>query len=204
MLKGVIKITSICLVRHGETDWNAIGKLQGRTDIPLNNKGILQAKECGEFLRTSQWDMIVTSPLLRAKQTAEIISKKVNVSFVEMDDFMERNYGDAEGMTMEERSVAFPNNTYPNQEDRKSLNNRVMSGIEKIKQRYKGSKVLLVAHGAVINAILANLSNGEIGSGKTKLINACFSNIDFKQDEWKVRDFNQVTHLSQYSEKEQI
>lgn len=56
-------MTSICLIRHGETDWNALGKLQGRTDIYLNSKGILQAKECSQFLKASQWHVIITSPL---------------------------------------------------------------------------------------------------------------------------------------------
>lgn len=187
------------MVRHGETDWNAIGKLQGKTDIPLNGAGILQAEECSEFLKTSQWDVIITSPLKRAKQTAEIINKNVIVPVVEMEEFLERDYGDAEGMTYEERISKFPNKIYPNQEERASLNKRVIEGIEKINQRYGEKKILLVAHGAVINAILAVLSNGKIGSGKTKLINACISNIYLHQDEWNIKDFNQISHLSKYN-----
>lgn len=79
-----------------------------------------------------------------------------------------------------------------------------MNGIQKINKEHSGKKVLLVAHGAVINAILSKFSNGEIGSGKTKLINACFSNIEFSQKRWRIKDYNQVTHLSQYSEKGRI
>ncbi|MFB5087001.1 histidine phosphatase family protein [Psychrobacillus sp. PGGUH221] len=191
-------MTIICLVRHGETDWNAIGMLQGRTDIPLNETGILQAEECSEFLKTSQWDVIITSPLKRAKQTAEIINKNVIVPVVEMEEFLERDYGDAEGMTYEERISKFPDNIYPNQEERTSLNKRVIEGIEKINQGYGDNKILLVAHGAVINAILAVLSNGKIGSGKTNLINACISNIYLHQDKWRIKDFNQISHLSKY------
>ncbi|MEI4770935.1 histidine phosphatase family protein [Psychrobacillus sp. FJAT-51614] len=191
-------MTIICLIRHGETDWNVIGKLQGRTDIPLNETGILQAEECSEFLKTSQWDVIITSPLKRAKQTAKIINKNVIVPVVEMEEFLERDYGDAEGMTYEERISKFPDNIYPNQEERASLNKRVIEGIEKINQRYGDNKILLVAHGAVINAILAVLSNGKIGSGKTNLINACISNIYLHQDKWRIKDFNQISHLSKY------
>ncbi|MEK3822253.1 histidine phosphatase family protein [Cytobacillus sp. FSL W8-0315] len=197
-------MTEICLVRHGETDWNSFGKLQGRTDIPLNSNGINQARECGKFLASANWDLIVTSPLQRAKQSAEIISSLINIPIYEMADFLERDYGDAEGMTVKERTVAFPDKNYPNQENRNSLNKRVMIGLEKIIQSYKCRRVILVAHGAVINAILAQLSNGKVGSGKTKLKNACISNINFSQDTWNIRDFNQVTHLSQYSEKGMI
>lgn len=70
-----------------------------------------------------------------------------------------------------------------------------MEGIEKINQRYREKKVLLVAHGAVINTILATLSNGEIGSGITKLKNTCISNIEFHDKQWKIRNFNQSPQL---------
>lgn len=195
-----MKITLICLIRHGETDWNVIGKLQGRTDIQLNESGILQAEECSEFLKSLQWDVIITSPLKRAKQTAEIINKNLNLPLIEMKDFLERDYGEAEGMLKEEKTAAFPNKTYPNQEDRLTLKTRVMSGIQEINQRYAGSNILLVAHGAVINAILSDLSRGRIGSKKTELKNACISNIQYYQDRWRINDYNQIFHLSKYNE----
>lgn len=110
------------MIRHGETDWNSLGRLQGRTDIPLNSKGILQAKECRQFSTNYEWDVIITSPLKRAKETAEIINKYSNIPLIEMDGFLERYYGDAEGMTAEERLTAFTNRNYPNQEDRDALN----------------------------------------------------------------------------------
>src|SRR5699024_2462933 len=122
----------------------------------------------------------------------------IKVPLIEMPEFKERSYGDAEGMTVQERNTLFPNGLYPNQEERSCLAERVMSGLEKVTQKFKGQKVLLVAHGAVINAILAKLSNGEIGSGKTTLLNACISNIEFNQKAWKISDFNQVNHLSKY------
>jgi uncharacterized phosphatase len=197
----VIKITTICLVRHGETEWNLIGKLQGRTDIPLNPTGIKQAEECSMFLSDFNWDVIIASPLKRAKQTAEIINIKLRLPIFEKEEFLERAYGDAEGMDMEERLNRFPDGIIPNQEDMHSLKQRVMEGINNINEKFPNKKVLLVAHGAVINSILATLSDGKIGSGKTKLINACISNIHFFENKWKIKDYNQVTHLLQYNEK---
>lgn len=194
----------ICLVRHGETDWNAIGKLQGRTNIPLNSTGIKQAKECSEFLSCSNWNIIITSPLKRAKQTAEIINSRLKLPLVEMDEFLERGYGDAEGMALKERLTLFSDGNIPNQEDMASLKSRVMDGLHVINKKFPVEKVILVAHGAVINSILATLSKGEIGSGKTKLVNACLSYIHFHEGEWKIIDFNQVSHLSQYSEQGKI
>ncbi|RTR34005.1 histidine phosphatase family protein [Robertmurraya yapensis] len=189
-------MTRICLVRHGETDWNALGMLQGKTDIPLNHKGINQAKECGEFLKSATWDVVVTSPLTRAKQTAEIVSSFIDKPLIEMAEFIERDYGDAEGMTVEERMTTYPNKNYPNQEDRLSLTKRIMKGLEQIRQKWEGKSVIVVAHGAVINAILGELSNGEIGSDKTRLRNACLNNIEHVDDVWNIKDFNLVAHLT--------
>lgn len=189
-------MTTICIVRHGETDWNAAGRLQGSTDIPLNEKGIQQAKESGLFLKNSQWDVIITSPLKRAKRTAEIINENLHIPLVVMEEFKEKYFGDAEGMTLEERRAAYPDQLYPNQEEDSKFTNRLMTGLEKINQNYKNKKVLLVAHGAVINAILTFLSNGKLGHGKTKIQNACINEIQYCGNCWEIKAFNQVSHLS--------
>lgn len=152
------------------------------------------------FLSDYNWDVIITSPLKRAKQTAKIINLKLKLPTYPMEEFLERGYGDAEGMDVEERIKRFPDGIIPNQEEMESLKQRVMDGINNINEKFPNKKVLLVAHGAVINSILAILSDGKIGSGKTKLINACISNIHFFENEWKIKDYNQVTHLSKYNE----
>lgn len=71
-----------------------------------------------------------------------------------------------------------------------------MTGLEKINKKFPNKRILLVAHGAVINAILAEISNGEIGSGKTILMNGCISNIRFKEKTWEIQNYNQVRHLN--------
>ncbi|MCI4128132.1 histidine phosphatase family protein [Bacillus haynesii] len=189
-------MTAICLIRHGETDWNALGKLQGRTDIPLNETGKKQAKETGAFLKGSDWDVIITSPLRRAKETAEIINQYLGLEIIEMEDFIERNYGDAEGMPFEERTRLYPDKEYPNQESKEALAERLMAGIQKVSERYPDKKVLIVAHGAAIHALLSKISNGNINLENTKLVNACLSNIKFHENKWHVKDYNLSHHLS--------
>ncbi|WP_307337511.1 histidine phosphatase family protein [Metabacillus malikii] len=188
-------MSTISIVRHGETDWNIIGKLQGQTDIPLNQHGMEQAMYCGNFLKTEKWDVIITSPLKRAKQTAEIINKCLNLPIVEMEEFVERGFGIAEGMEQEERLERFPTGIIPDQEEMNSFENRVVTGIEKVRQRYFQQKIVLIAHGAVINALLANLSNGEIGTGKTEIVNASISNIQYNETGWKIKEYNIISHL---------
>ncbi|MFD0954802.1 histidine phosphatase family protein [Virgibacillus alimentarius] len=194
-------MTSISLVRHGETDWNALEVVQGQMDTPLNERGIEQAKECANQLVKTKYDVLITSPLQRAKQTANIINEKLQIPLIEMEAFVERYYGEAQGMTKRERQAKYPDKDYPNQETRGALRKRVMAGLNEIIENNQGKHILLVAHGAVINTILATISNGKIGSGKTKLINACISNITFNQVEWRIQDYNIVSHLSAYCER---
>ncbi|WP_073010417.1 histidine phosphatase family protein [Virgibacillus chiguensis] len=188
-------MTTICFIRHGQTNWNKQGKLQGKTDIPLNDTGRDQAQACGKYLHAHNYDILICSPLLRAKETADIINQHLHLPIIKMDDFKERSFGDAEGLTMEERKHRYPSGHFPNQEERVDFNQRVMTGVEKVNEQYPQQRVLLVAHGAVINAILAEVSNGEIGSGKTSLMNGCISNIHLKEQTWHIKDYNQVGHL---------
>ncbi|MBQ6446659.1 MAG: histidine phosphatase family protein [Bacillus sp. (in: Bacteria)] len=187
-------MTKICLIRHGETDWNAMGKIQGKTDIPLNENGKRQAQQCRDYLKDSNWDIIVTSPLKRAKQTAFIINEALQLQVVEMAEFMERSFGDAEGKTREERAILYPDQQYPNQESREELVNRIMNGLEKILVQFLDQKVLLVAHGAVIHTLLTVVSEDQLSIEKY-LSNACISNIHFKEKKWVVEDYNLVDHL---------
>ena len=99
----------ILLTRHGQTEWNALGKLQGRQDIKLNEVGKEQALTTGEKIKNEKIDIIITSPLKRARETAEIINKQFNVEIVEDDRLMERCYGDFEGITkveLKENSIS--------------------------------------------------------------------------------------------------
>ncbi|PBB05991.1 histidine phosphatase family protein [Salimicrobium humidisoli] len=189
-------MTSICLVRHGETMWNREKKLQGGTDIPLNDKGVSQAELCRDYLKDDAWDVLVTSPLERAKHTAEIIGEGHNLPLIVMEEFRERHFGEAEGMPEEERLAAYPDKQYPGQEDKEVFINRVMTGVRHLVEEFPDRRVLLVAHGAVINAILTEISDGEIGADRFKLLNGCLTNIEFMEGIWKVHDYNQVTHLS--------
>ncbi|WP_456278490.1 histidine phosphatase family protein [Bacillus sp. AK128] len=189
-------MTTVCLIRHGETDWNVIGKLQGKTDIPLNARGISQAEECREYFKGANWDIVITSPLIRARRTAEIINEGIQIPLVIMEEFQEKSFGEAEGMTVEERHAAFPDRNFTNQEETAVFHDRLIKGLDRINELYKDKKVLLVAHGAVIHALLKILSNGDAEIEKTPLRNACMNNLHFNEERWHIKDYNQVSHLS--------
>ena len=192
-------MTTICLVRHGETDWNAAKRIQGRTDIPLNDTGKWQAEQTGLYLKDAHWDVVISSPLTRAKETAHLILKHINAPLVIMEDFIERDYGDAEGMSFEERQKLFPDKQYPNMEPLETIQDRMVEGIEKVRAAYPDQQVLIVAHGAAIHALLATLADEHLDLENTRLVNACLNYVKWKDGEWKVLDYNVVSHLTQSS-----
>lgn len=87
----------IYVTRHGQTDWNVQGKTQERADIELNEVGIKQAKQTKEELKNIDIDLIICSPLKRAKKTAEIINEGRNIPIIFDDQIIERNFGEFEG-----------------------------------------------------------------------------------------------------------
>ncbi len=95
--------THLGLFRHGQTDWNINFLLQGVTDIPMNETGIEQIKLAAKAIKAEDWDVILTSPLTRAKQTAEIIASENGFSeIIEQQLLIERSFGEAEGLSHEQ------------------------------------------------------------------------------------------------------
>jgi uncharacterized phosphatase len=170
-------------LRHGETDWNNLGRLQGREDIPLNTTGIGQIRDAAKYLKRTDWGIIITSSLLRARASAEIISAETgNIPVVEDADFIERDYGAASGMTQEERKAAFPDGKYPGIEPFELLQGRTVNALSRYMEKYRGNNIIIVSHGAAINSILACLSKNESGTGKTVLKNGCITLLEEKDN----------------------
>lgn len=194
-------MTHICLVRHGQTEWNLLGKLQGQTDIPLNETGKRQAEECREFLKKSDWDVLITTSLKRARKTADIINESLKLPIVEMDHFKERHFGEGEGLSREEREKRYPDFNFPFMESYEELVVRVHEGMEEIHAQFPDQKVLLVAHGAVINAVLREFHQEKAVQEHVKLLNGCLTKLHFKNEQWTVHSFNEVGHLSEHSKR---
>ena len=88
----------IYVVRHGETEWNAINKVLGRTDIPLNANGVNQARELARSMKDLKIDVFLCSPLLRTRQTADIISSEMGVQYEIDNRLIEQEFGEFEGV----------------------------------------------------------------------------------------------------------
>lgn len=149
-------MTNFYLVRHGETDWNRAGKIQGATDIPLNATGRAQAHATGSKMEGRQWDIIVTSPLSRAVETATIIASHLGLPEPRsVDGIVERNYGAAEGLTGPEVESFYPNDApVPGRETRGEVQHRVVAALHQLATEFPGKNVIVVCHGGVVRAML--------------------------------------------------
>ncbi|WP_164984901.1 histidine phosphatase family protein [Ammoniphilus sp. CFH 90114] len=198
-------INHFYLIRHGETDWNKWKKLQGHTDIPLNKQGVIQADQVAKRLSTLPLQLICSSDLLRARQTAEQVSRyHINVPFIQVHDFRERNYGQWEGLDYEEIRKNYPDYE-PGQhvggkygiETLEAMQDRAVNKLKDLSQRYPNSHIAVISHGGLINALLLLFSDGTFGTGKTKLSNTAFNHISFQHGKWTVHTVNDSTHLEQ-------
>lgn len=188
--------TTICLVRHGETDWNYTRRYQGWSDIPLNALGFEQAEIVARVIGVEEWDAIVSSPLARAKSTALAIARALDIDDIEEDaDLRERGYGDAEGLTLEEREARWPGTEWPGLEPWDVMADRAMAALERIAARHAGQRVLVVCHGGLINAVLTRVSNGEHGTGITIILNTARTTILHDGAAWSVQTVTDASHL---------
>jgi broad specificity phosphatase PhoE len=143
-------MATLLLVRHGETDWNASGRLQGHTDRPLNDYGRRQAADLAAQLETDEVAAIYASDLSRAKETAEILGARLGLPVVLDPDLRERNWGSWEGLTPGERdAVAFEG------EAPEEHRERMLQAVGRIGERHPGELVVVVTHGGSMRRIQA-------------------------------------------------
>ncbi|TQL48056.1 putative phosphoglycerate mutase [Homoserinimonas aerilata] len=151
------------LVRHGETDWNRQRRIQGRSDVPLNDTGRAQARSTAQVLAGREWGGIYSSPLSRALETAEIIATELGMaSPIALDSLTERDYGDAEGSTDAELSIRYPGQVpVEGRESRSDVADRVLPVLTELARRHEGESLLVVSHGGVIRSLLLAVAPGD-------------------------------------------
>jgi broad specificity phosphatase PhoE len=181
----------IFLIRHGQTDWNLEGRFQGREDIALNDNGIRQAIECGKALQGESFQAVITSPLVRASRTAEILAEFVGVTEVIIDNaLIERDFKKVSGMTPEEREAFYASGEKDDKEPWEDLKNRMIGCMKKYGAEYPNGNIIMISHGASINAVLSALSNGATGTGKIILKNTCINLNDYENGHLKLGEYN--------------
>jgi len=166
------------VTRHGETEYNVQGRYAGSVDVPLTERGIAQAKELAESLKEIEFDAIITTPLLRARHTTEIVCGTLDMDYIIYEDFAEISMGVYEGLTREEAQAMYPEmwarlSSRPADdgpdggETKRAFCDRVDRGLERLAREYGGKTVLIVCHAfaaCAINRKIRRLSYEEMHS----------------------------------------
>jgi probable phosphoglycerate mutase len=142
-------VTTLLLVRHGETDWNADGRLQGQTDRPLSDFGRRQARRLADELADEELEAIYSSDLTRARETAEIVGARLGFPVVLDPDLREKDWGTWEGLTVVERDrVEFVG------ESSEAHQQRILRALRRISERHPGNgRILVVTHGGSMRRV---------------------------------------------------
>lgn len=153
---------TLYLVRHGETDWNLENRIQGDSDIPLNQTGILQAREVKDKLKDISFDLCYTSPLKRAHKTAQIIIEE-KCPIISTSELIERDFGKIEGNPItSEQSKKYWNYQLNSSDDEvepvRHLLDRTRNFLIKLLQEHRKQTILIVTHGSTLRALHYNLT----------------------------------------------
>ena len=145
------------VARHGETAWNALNKVCGRTDIPLTELGQRQAEKLGELVKGLTVHRIISSPMLRAVQTARPAAEILGLEIETDDRLIEQDYGIVEGVDRQDPGFLANKRQfavrYPGGESMMDVASRVYSLLDELKEKQKDESVLLVCHGGVCRLI---------------------------------------------------
>lgn len=149
---------ALVLVRHGQTAWNEAGRLQGSTDIPLDAWGREQAAVGGAELADRQWDVLVSSPLVRAVETAQIIGHRIGLEPAKsIAELRERDYGELEGQYLDGLSEPEYNRLHAGAEPEDEVAERGLKALCKLFAEYPEQRIVVVAHGTLIRLTMSAL-----------------------------------------------
>jgi uncharacterized phosphatase len=183
--------THFGLFRHGQTDWNINFLLQGVTDIPMNKTGFEQVKLAAKAINPEDWDVVLTSPLTRARQTAEILSEQLGFDeILEEQLLIERSFGEAEGLSHEQWKAKYSDlDVIPGGESKSELMQRSELLLANISGSFAGKRVLAISHGALIRTLIAIASSNELPRDGERLGNASLNIVGHQQANWRVINY---------------
>jgi broad specificity phosphatase PhoE len=183
----------VVLVRHGETEWSLSGRHTGRTDLDLTETGEAQAKAACALLGDSRFDLVLTSPMRRARRTAEL----AGLTPYELDeDLKEWDYGDFEGLTSDQIHERFPGWTvwrgpWPGGETAEDTAARADRVVRRILHLGPGARVAVVAHGHILRVVAARWLQQDVAVGRLLALDtATVSELGWEHDVRVVRRWN--------------
>ena len=202
-----VKNTRLCLIRHGETDWNAQLRIQGSRDMPLNDNGLVQAEALGRALSGQHFDAVFSSDLQRARQTAQPLVAARSLPLQLDSRLRERNFGCCEGMTIDEieaqspqlaaaLAARNPDFAPPEGESLQQFSGRVEACIAALAQRCAGQCIAVVAHGGVLEMVYRRVNGIALQPPRNfPLPNASINWLTVSGDAWAFESWAETAHL---------
>jgi len=171
------------LLRHGQTIWNAQGRVQGRLDSPLTPEGVAAVRDWARFLAAPRWrwTRIITSPAPRAATTAELINDALRVGIQHEEDLREQDWGRWEGLSWAEIRTAYGAELQaqvdkgwsfrpPGGESRSEVNRRARALLTRLGGRHEGEQILVITHQGVVKALIYEIEERTFLPAEPKLI----------------------------------
>ncbi|AXS79020.1 histidine phosphatase family protein [Dechloromonas sp. HYN0024] len=201
------RTTHICLVRHGETEWNAERRIQGQIDIGLNDTGRRQAVAAGRWLRTAGIMALYSSDLKRAWTTAQAIGAELGLVPTAVPEMRERRYGVFEGLTYDKAKTNHPDGyaafegrnadyDFENGESLLVMFARVTGKLQELAARHPGETIAIVLHGGVLDIINRFVRGNALEAPRDFLIpNAGINWIAVEDGQWQLKTWGETDHL---------
>jgi len=204
-----VEATRIIAIRHGETAWNVDSRIQGQTDIGLNDKGRWQARRVGDALAGEPITAVYSSDLGRAHQTAEQVAAVAGISVVPNEGLRERCFGMFEGKTFDEIHQTWPEHAHswrkripewePPQggESLLQLRERVARTMHELASRHPGEQIVVVAHGGVLDTLYRIATGQEVNSPRTwELPNGAINRLLWTPEGFTLVGWSDTQHLN--------
>lgn len=205
--------TRIYLIRHGRTAWNREVRFRGRTDLPLDEVGRLQARAIARRLSSHPIAAIYSSPLLRAVQTAEPLADALGLEVQKEGQLIDINYGDWQGLSPEEVSRRYPELyrkwlsaphviRIPGGESLEEVRRRVVQALMRIIEKHRGREIAIVGHQVVNKVMLCavlGLSNASFW--RIEQENGCINVFDHEGEHFNIILLNDTCHLEQKTQE---
>jgi probable phosphoglycerate mutase len=198
----------LCMVRHGETAWNAEGRVQGQLDIPLSDTGHAQARALARALADEKFDVLYSSDLVRVQQTAAPLATLLKKAPVLDARLRERHYGIFQGMTYAEAKDRLPadharfRNKDPDYdfqtgESLLAFSARVMAFIQELLEKEQGRDVLVFTHGGVLEILYRHATKRGLSTPRDfEIPNAALNRLEHGAGVWRVHCWADVGHLA--------
>lgn len=199
--------TTLVLVRHGETAWNAEGRVQGQTDVPLNDLGRTQAEALVPVLAAERFAAIYSSDLLRVRETAQPTARALALEVALDEGLRERHYGMFEALTYVECRERFPAEferfrdkalefDFGSGESLQAFYDRALASVRGIAERHAGAAVLVFTHGGVLEMLYREATARGLRSARDfEIPNAAINRFEYAAGRWRLRAWAERAHL---------